>query len=46
MSNQFALLFSANHLNLTSELNESANHLAKNSRKKLRKKMSTKIADT
>ena len=28
-----------------SELNESANHLAKNSRKKTHKKMSTKITD-
>ena len=35
-----ALLFLANHLNQTSELNESANHLAKNST------MSTKIAET
>ena len=34
MSNQFLLLFSANILNQTSELNESANHLAKKSEKK------------
>ena len=45
MSNYFLLLFSANHLNKKSELNESVNHLAKNSRKKTRKKMSTKITD-
>ena len=40
------LLFLANHLNQTSELNESANHLAKNPEKKKRKKMLTKIAET
>ena len=34
MSNQF-LLFSANRLNQTSELNESANHFAKNSEKNM-----------
>ena len=35
MSNQFLLLFSVNHLNYTSELNESSNYLAKNTRKKV-----------
>ena len=34
MSNQFLLLFLARKLNQTSELNESANHLAKNTRNK------------
>ena len=45
MSDCFVLLISASHLNQTSQLNESANHLAKNCRKKTPKKISTKITD-
>ena len=45
MSNYFLFLFSANHLNHTLELNESANHLAKTQKKETRKEMSANIAD-